>query len=158
MAKDYWLEFGTGNPSAKTGLSPTFTVFANAGGTLIAAPSINEIPTGSGFYHFAYGPTNSIVFAVDGGSSLADGDRYITGALDPIQAVDEKVGTLGDSFGSTLVDPSTLIGYAKRNLEWLEGDAVFTKATGVWNVSSRGSSTLLGSKDLTNTTTLATKS
>lgn len=157
MAKDYDLIFGTGNPATKTGLSPTFLVFSNFGGSLIVAPGISECPALSGHYQFTYGPTNAIKFTIDGGSALSDGDRYIVGVLDPIQAVDEKVGTLGDSIGSTAIDPTTLIGYAKRSQEWLEGDAVFTKSTGVWNVSSRGS-TLLATKTLTNTTTSATKS
>lgn len=158
MAKNYDLIFGTGNPATKTGLSPTFLVFANFGGSLITAPVVTEVPAASGHYQFVYGPTNAIKFTVDGGGTLSDGDRYIVGVLDPVQAVDEKVGTLGDSFGSTAIDPTTLIGYAKRNQEFLEGNAVFTKSTGIWDVYSRGSSTLLVEKDLTNTTTLASKS
>ena len=71
--------------------------------------------------------------------------------------VDERVGVQGDSFGSTLADPTTLTGYMKRVQELLEGDALFTKSTGVWTISSRGSSTLLRSKTLTNTTTSSTK-
>lgn len=158
MNKDYWLRFGSGNPANNTGLSPTFTVFSGSTGAVISpSPLINEIPVGGGIYHFAYGPTIPIVFTVDGGPALSSADRYIVGVLDPIQAVDQKVGTLDDSFGATNVDPSTLIGYAKRSQEWLEGNADFQKATGTWNVYSRGSSTLLAVKQLANNTTEATK-
>jgi len=157
MAKDYWMMFGSGNPADNTGLAPTMIVFQTAGGTAVAGPAITEPGTGTGLYKFSYGPTASIVFVCDGGSGLADSDRYITGALDPIQAVDEKVGSSADSFGSTSVDPTTIFGYVKRNLEFNEGDASFNKTTGVWDISSRGSSTLLREKTLANNTTSTTK-
>jgi hypothetical protein len=157
MAKNYYLKFGTGSPANFTGLTPTFTIFALRGITAIAAPGITESPVGSGLYGFVYGPTISIIALADGGAALSSGDRYIPVALDPIQAVDEKVGFTTDSFGSTSADPSTLLGYAKRQQEFNEGNAVFTKATGIWDVYSRGSSTLLAEKTLTNTTTAAGK-
>lgn len=158
MAKTYWLAFGNGNPASNTGLSPTFTVFAGGDGASLATPpGITEIPAASGLYRFIYGPTNAIVFTVDGGAALSSSDRYIGGVLDPIQAVDEKVGTTADSFGSTSADPGSMFGYLKRNQEFHEGDAIFTKSTGVWDVYSRGSSTLLMEKTLTNTNSLATK-
>lgn len=158
MAKDYWVQFGSGDPRVTTGLSPTFIIFQNTGGSAITAPSVTEPGTGTGLYKFTYGPTVSIVFTLDGGSGLSDTNRYVAGVLDPIQAVDEKVGTVNDSFGSTLTDPSTVLGYLKRGQEFNEGNAVFTKATGIWDVYSRGSSTLLREKTLTDTTTSATKS
>jgi hypothetical protein len=157
MAKTYWLRFGTDNPTNKTGLSPTLTTFANYGGSLVTGPAITEVPVGSGLYQFTYGPTVSMIFVCDGGAVLSSGDRYIVGALDPIQAVDEKVGTIADSYGSTSSDPSTVFGYLKRNQEVLEGDAIFTKSTGVWTIYSRGASTVLRIKTLTNTTSQATK-
>lgn len=158
MAKTYSLKFGSGNPVSKTGLSPTFTMFATtADGLLQTPPGITEFIS-SGLYIFNYGVTNQILFICDGGASLADSDRYNVGVLDPIQAVDQKVGTIQDSFGNTLSDPTTLMGFAKRTQEFSEGNAIFTKQTGVWVVSSRGSSTALFSKALTNNTTQATKS
>jgi len=98
-----------------------------------------------------------MIFVCDGGAVLSSGDRYIVGALDPIQAVDEKVGTIADSYGSTATDPTTVFGYLKRDQEILEGDAIFTKSTGVWTIYSRGSSTILRVKTLTNSTSQATK-
>lgn len=158
MAKTYVIKFGTGNPANFSGLTPTFTIFSSFGLTSITAPGITETPASSGLYQFVYGPTVPIVFKIDGGSSLSDSDRYIPNVLDPIQAVDEKVGTLSDSFGSTAVDPTTLMGYLKRLQEFMEGNATFIKSTGIWSVFSRGSTTQLASKTLTNTSTSATKS
>lgn len=157
MAKDYWIKFGSADSRTNTGLTPTFVVF-HSRSTTLAPPGISEVITGTGMYCFTYGATQGIVFQVDGGAGLATSDRYVSGALDPIQAVDEKVGYITDSFGSTSVDPSSALGYLKRVQEFLEGNAVFTKSTGVWTISSRGSSTLLKSKTLTDTASTATKS
>lgn len=157
MAKTYYLKFGTGDPVNYTGLTPTLAIFSINGISAIAGPAISETPAGSGLYSFAYGPTQSILFKADGGSGLASGDRYIVGTLDPIQAVDEKVGYTTDSFGSTSVDPGTVLGYLKRSQEFQEGNATFTKSSGVWSIYSRGSSTLIREKTLSNTTSAAGK-
>lgn len=165
MPKTYYLKFGSGDPRTFTALSPTFVIFNANGVTAISnPPGISEMPSGSGIYQFiqnattAYGSTIPYVFLADGGSALSSGDRYITGILDPVQAVDQIVGTTSDSFGTTSADPTSLMGYAKRNQEIQEGAQNYTKSTGVWDVSSRGSSTLLVEKTLTNTTTAATRS
>lgn len=159
MSKLYGFDFGSGNPSAYTGLSPSLIIFSWEGVTALVPPGVTETPAGSGLYHFFYGPTVAIKFLIDGGPAITTiSDRYISGILDPISTVDQTVGALNDSFGSTSVDPSTVIGYLKRTQEFLEGDALFTKATGEWQVFSRGGSVLLVTKDLTNTTTAATKS
>lgn len=158
MAKNYYLKFGSGDPASFSGLSPTFTIFSATGISALVAPGVTETPAGSGLYGFIYEPTQSIIFKADGGAGLSSGDRYITGVLDPIQAVDERVGTTSDSYGSTSVDPTTVMGFAKRQQEIQEGNAVFNKSTGVWDIYSRGSSTLLREKTLTNTTTQAAKS
>lgn len=155
--KTYYLKFGSGDPASFTGLTPTLVIFSAGGLTAVTAPGVTETPAGSGFYRFDYGPTLSTLFKADGGAALASGDRYIVGVLDPIQVVDERIGTTADSFGSTATDPTTLLGFAKRNQEIQEGDAAFAKSTGVWSISSRGSSTLLREKTLTNNATSATK-
>lgn len=157
MAKNYWMMFSADNPQTAAGLTPTFIIFQTIGGTAISAPSITEPGASTGLYLFTYGPTTSIVFVADGGNSLDDSVRYVSGALDPIQAVDEKIGTTSDSYGSTSIDPTTILGYLKRNQEFQEGDAVFNKSTGAWTIYSRGSSTLLRSKTLTNSVSQSTK-
>lgn len=157
--KTYLLKFGSGNPSSFSGLSPTFTLF-QIGPTLpwanLTAPGVTEISTGSGIYTFGYNATLPIAFVADGGAVLSSADRYITGILDPIQAVDQRVGFPGDSIGSTAVDPTTLMGYASRNQEVLEGDATFDKTTGTWLMQTRGSTTFQ-SKVLTNNSGSVTK-
>ena len=175
-AKTYWLKFGSVNPQAFTGLSPTFAIFETSAGSTTAPPGITESIAGTGLYSFSYtqSPTFSIAFLVDGdpaGVTLIPTDRYITGVLDPVQAVDQgiatlqayavtsqisvldistRIGTTASSFGSTLVDPGDMFGYLKRNLEFEEGNATFNKSTGEWDILSRGSSTLLRVKGVVN--------
>lgn len=157
--KTYLLKFGSGDPSNYSGLSPTFSIFY-IGPTLpwatLAPPGISEIFSGAGLYMFAYNATLPIAFVADGGAALASADRYVTGILDPIQAVDERVGFPGDSYGSTSTDPSTLMGYASRNQEVLEGNATFDKTTGTWVIQTRGGTTIQ-TKVLTNNSGSVTK-
>lgn len=155
--KSYYARFGSGKASTYTGLTPTFTIWNVVGVSAVVAPGITETPAGSGLYRFQWGTTQSIAFELDGGAALPTSDRYVYGAVDPVDRVDEVIGVIGDSFGSTSVDPSTLVGYAARNLEFNEGNANFSKSSGVWDVYSRGSSTLLREKTLSNSTSTAAK-
>lgn len=260
--KNYYLTFGSVSPAAYTGLFPTLTIFSLNGTTPVTAPGITETPASSGLYRFQWGATTSIVFVCDGGATLANNVRYIVGSIDPVQAVDEQltsvgnslavigastaaigssvlaigiaqsamgtslsamgsstavlgptlfaigasvlgigvnlgaqgtsqlsigstvfaigqtliqvgqdvlaigsstgsvsalIGTPADSFGSTSVDPTTVFGYLKRNLEFEEGQQIFEKQTGVWSIYSRGASTLLREQTLSNTATETTR-
>jgi hypothetical protein len=67
------------------------------------------------------------------------------------------IGSTASSFGSTSVDPSTLFGFLKRAQEFMEGNNTYTKATGVLDFYSRGSSTLLAEKTVSDTSTTTTK-
>lgn len=158
--KNYTFSFGSGNPSTYTGLAPTFLLFNSlADGTSLARPGITEIFSGSGVYRFQYEPQvdTPIFFLLDGGATITtSSDRYVKGGIDAIQQVDQVLGVTSAAIGSTAIDPSTMFGYVKRLVEWLEGSQVFTKATGTWAVSSRGG-TLLGSKTLANNTTQTTR-
>lgn len=179
--KNFLLIFGSGNPTQVSGITPTFLVFKTTpGGTDATPPGITQVPSNTGLFYFTYGPTNSISFVVDGGSSLATSVRYISGLLDPIDAVDEqitalgvsmiagftaigagstqgfadlntKIGTTASSFGDSSTDPGTLYGYLKRLQEFNEGNANFDKSTSVWSIYSRGSSALLRTKEFNNT-------
>ena len=176
--------FSSVNPSLITGFSPTFTVFKTVpGGANATPPGITEIPTATGLYYFTYGPTNTVAFVIDGGASLPVSSRYIAGNLDPVQAVDEQltgvgntlqaigntllaqgsstntqivglIGSLADSYGSTLSDPTTVFGYLKRLQEYNEGNSLFTKSSGVWQVYTRGVTYVLGPTTYPGTTTL----
>lgn len=160
--KSYMFRFGSGNPNLYSGLTPTFSIFNVMPGTsAIAAPAISEAPSGSGLYVFQYNPTLPISFMVDGGASLISSIRYITGTLDPIQAVDQGIGFNTDSYGSTATDPSTIFGFVRRLMEWNEGDNFFNKTTGIWSIFNRaslGSTTLLRTKNIANASGSVTKS
>lgn len=158
MAKEYWLQFGAGNPSLTTGLAPTFTVFNSFSGVALTPPGITQPISGYGLYHFTYAASFSIVFLADGATTgLNNQDRYITGSLDPQDNVDQILGSTLSSFGSTSVDPSDVMGYLRRIQELLEGNATYTKSTGLWDMYSRGSSTLLREKTLVNNTSSSSK-
>jgi hypothetical protein len=183
--KTYWLKFGSVSASSYTGLFPTMTIFNSLGITALAAPGITEIPAASGLYRFQYDPTTSIAFQCDGGATLTNSIRYIVGSIDPNDKVDEDItslgssvsaigqtllglgstvisfneflGTTASSFGSTAIDPVTVFGAVKRLQEILEGNATFSKTTGTWNIYSRGASTLLRVKTLTDGQTSTSK-
>lgn len=172
MSKVWGLIFGTGNPQTNAGLSPTLTMFRAigistypSGVTDIIGPTISELGSSSGIYTFQYPPsaTYSVFFVADGGSGLSSTDRYLRGVIDPIAAVDEKVGTPVDAIGGTLADPETIFALTKRAYGWLEGNKEFDKAAALWTVFSKGStflamgaSTILMTKTLTNTVSEAT--
>lgn len=67
------------------------------------------------------------------------------------------IGNASSSFGSTSVDPTTVFGFLIRAQEFREGNSVYTKATGILDFYSRGSSTLLREKTISDTSTQTTK-
>lgn len=60
-------------------------------------------------------------------------------------------------YGSTSADPTTLFGFLQRAQEFWEGDNVYTKATGILQFFSRGQTTLLRSKTITDGSATTTK-
>lgn len=180
MSKNFIVQFGSGSPALITGFHPTFTVFnVVPGGGATTPPGITEVPTSTGLYYFTYEPLSSIAFVIDGGASLSAAARYIAGSLDPVQAVDERIsemgstlvaigntvsaiaaggiasiGSLSDSYGSTLSDPTTVFGYLKRLMEFNEGDSSFNKSSGTWDIFTRGSTYILGASTYPGLTTM----
>lgn len=67
------------------------------------------------------------------------------------------LGNTTSSYGSTSVDPTTLFGFLKRNQEFWEGNQAYAKASGLMDFYSRGSSTLLAEKTISDSTTTTTK-
>jgi hypothetical protein len=67
------------------------------------------------------------------------------------------VGDTSSSFGTELSDPSTVFGFLKRAQETREGNETYTKATGDLDIYSRGSSQLLASKTVADSSTSTTK-
>ena len=67
------------------------------------------------------------------------------------------VGDTTSSFGTDISDPTTVFGFLKRAQEAREGNETYTKATGVLDIYSRGSSQLLREKTISDSTTSTTK-
>lgn len=176
----FLVQFGTGSPATYTGLSPTFTVFNVVGVGNTTPPSIAEISS-TGLYQFTYSPVSPIAFVVDGTSSISDSTiRYVAGLLDPSTSYQPAymstlltgmgntlgsmatlgannvtlMGTLADSIGSTLTDPSTMFGFLKRIQEFNEGNRSFTKSSGVFELWSRGVTHVLGASTYSGTSTM----
>lgn len=150
MSVTYYAVFGSGNPSGKTGLSPSFTVFQNSSGGATTSPAITEIGS-SGIYTFSYDPQGSINFVIDGATTgLNSTDRYIVGSLD-IGDTNSNVnfGSITDPIGDNSTDPTSLFAFVRRIKEWLEGQSTYTKASGVWNTYETSGTTLLAARTIT---------
>ena len=273
MARDYWFAFGP-QPSATSGLSPTFITFVNGSGVTIAPPSIAETYVGTGLYKVSYTATQTIAFVLDGATTgLATGNRYIFGVFDTEDTIgqtlpaigntmialgttavaigtsnialgtttvaiglsnialgttgvaiglsnialgttgvaiglsnialgttsvaigstnislgstnvalgttnvaigtsltaavsglgasftwlDTEIGSTASSFGDSSTDPATVFGYLRRVVQFLEGNQTYTKSTGGLVFASRGSSYVLASKTVADSTTQTTK-
>lgn len=156
--KNYWVTFGQNDPRTYTGLSPTFILYFNQLGATQSPPGITEVLSGSGYYRFqaSIGWSQSVPFLVDGGASAGTA-RYVRGTLDAADSLDLTVGYTASSFGDTSANPADVMGYLKRNQEFEEGNSTFLKSSGLWSIFSRGSSTLLRAKVLTQDTTGVTK-
>lgn len=90
--RDYFAVFGSGAPSTKSGLAPTFITFITTTGANGTPPAISE-PGSQGIYKFSYDASATLItFVLDGATTGLDtSDRYIVGVLDP-----------QDTFGVTL--------------------------------------------------------
>jgi hypothetical protein len=93
--KQYWLQFGSGDPRNYTGLTPSLVIFKSFSGVALTAPGLTEPISGSGLYKFEYNPSFSIAFLADGSASISASGRYIAGVLDPSHVVDERVSDMG---------------------------------------------------------------
>lgn len=106
MAKEYWLKFGTGNPADSSGLAPTFIIFRSWTGGVVSPPGITQQIASYGLYRFEFTPSFPIVFVADGATTgLTDANRYLSGTLDPLDLVDERLAEVGSTVlavGATL--------------------------------------------------------
>jgi hypothetical protein len=157
-AKTYVLKFGSGPPSSFSGLAPTFLTFVNSAGSATTAPSISEMAS-TGLYSFSYEALGEIFFVADGATTgLADNVRFVVGALDITDRVDQLIGSTSDAIGDDSTDPTTLFGFLLRAQNWAEGQNTYVKATGVLNMYEKTGATLLVSRTLADSTTNVTKS
>lgn len=145
MSKTYYLRFGSGDPRTLTGLSPTFLIFSQNGSN-VTPPSIAEVTGATGLYSFAWGTTTSIVFLADAATtSPGVSGRYVVGALDPVDRVDEvgttlvAIGTSNIALGTTNAAlGTTAVSYGLINNQ--QGSTIFALGTtavalGVTNVA-----------------------
>lgn len=91
------------------------------------------------------------------GASQAAMGSTLSGLGTSLINIGSMIGSTASSFGSTSVDPGDLFGLMKRAQEFWEGNQTYLKATGVMSFYSRGSSTLLREKTISDTTTQTTK-
>ncbi len=106
--RDYFAQFGSGNPASNTGLAPTFIAFITTSGAAGTPPTITE-PGSKGLYKWSYDASATLIaFVLDGATTgLATSDRYISGVLDPY----DTFGVTLNAIGVTLVaQGSTLVG------------------------------------------------
>lgn len=67
------------------------------------------------------------------------------------------LGSASSSFGNTMTDPSTVFGFLMRTQELFEGDQVYTKSGGLFQMFNRGSSTMLRQKTISDSASSTTK-
>jgi len=172
MLKRIGTVFSSGDPSTETGLDPTLIVFKafDALGTSVAVPTISELATDGLYYFDATVLANvPIYWVMDGFTTGLGGNRYVSGILDPSQAIDLQttnqsttlqalIGSASSAIGDDLTDPTDMFGWLMRNQEWLEGDGSYNKSTGVWTSQNRAGTTTLASKTIADSDTEVTKS
>lgn len=100
------------------------------------------------------------------GTNLTNTGSTVIGIGQTLTAIGSTISSFGDlgaligntssSIGTTSVDPGSLFGFAKRAQEVLEGSQSYLKSSGVWSISTRGS-TLFVSKTLSSDVTGVTR-
>lgn len=133
----------------------------SAMGVSLAALGVSQLSLGTslmafGASNFALGTSNYAL----GVSNLALGVSNLALGVSNYAALatlTAGVGTTASSYGTDSVDPTTLFGFLKRAQETREGNETYTKATGSLAIYSRGSSQLLTTKTISDSTTSTTK-
>ncbi len=154
MAKQYTLQFGTGDPRTFTGLNATFLIFKDTvAGSNVTPPGITEVPSATGLYYFTWGTTSPITFLADAATtSPGTSNRYIAGSLDPADRIDE-VGTTLVAIGNSLTSLGassvgllnmgvTLVGIGNTSIAL--GISNFALGTSIYALEQTLSSTLGG--------------
>lgn len=112
--------------------------------------------TAIGFSNLVFGTS---IFAL--GQTLTQRDTNMGLTLTSIGntqfALFGYIGSTASSFGSTSVDPVDIYSFLKRAQEFMEGNSTYNKNTGILDFYSRGSSTLLREKTISDTSSQTTK-
>lgn len=145
--------FALGNSSAAMGNSISamgITLSGTLGAINAMGNSLNVMGStllGIGNTVSAIGQSNAVLSV---GTTLVAIGNTLSGLV-------SFVGTTASSFGSTGTDPSTIFGFLKRSQEIQEGDQIYTKASGLLDYYSRGQTTLLREKTISDTSTSTSK-
>lgn len=131
-----------GNTSVAIGTTSVAIGTTNAA----SISNLGSTLTSIGNTQFAYGATLTAQM-LNMGATLSTLGGTLTGLL----------GTSASSIGSTSIDPTTVFGFLMRAQELAEGNQTYTKSTGVLDLYSRGSSTLLREKTIADSSTSTTK-
>jgi len=130
-------------------------------GTSLMAQGVSLFAQGSTSLGYGFSVFAGLGFQ---GTTLVGIGTTLTGVGNTLGAIGATTSALGalvgdttSSFGSTSIDPTTVFGFLKRVQEVQEGDQVYAKSTGIYDVYSRGSSTLLREKTISDTSTQTTK-
>lgn len=153
-------EYGTTLVGIGTTLTGYGVTNLALGTTMVAIGTTNF---GFGTSNFALGTSNfalgtSIIAGqVNLGTTLVGVGNTLAGIGISLNVFTSLIGSTSSSFGDSLTDPSTLFGYLKRLQENLEGNSQYVKVSGLWGIYSRGSSTTLANKTITNSATMVSK-
>ena len=151
MSQTYVIFF-TSSGYPKTGLTPTITTYINIadGSSPGAAPSVSELA--GGLYKFAATPAQAIGIVVDGGSTLADYERYKVMQITPNDgSLDAAVSTRAPEAAGNVaaikadVEHGTYglnallmaIGTRMATFTYTAPDSAATIAAAVWGATTR---------------------
>ncbi len=125
------------------------------GSTLIAqANAIGSTLVAQGATLVGIGNTTATGLANLGSTLLGVGNTLLSiGFSSPLFTL---IGTSLSSPGDNLIDPTSVFGFLKRAQEINEGNETYTKATGILQMFTRGTS-LLASKTISDSNTQTTK-
>jgi len=169
MVKTFGVVFTTDDPSAESGLVPVFDKFKTISGTSVAVPTISELGSDGLYYFTATLLANELIyFVMDGATTGLGGNRYVSGMLDPADAIDVQttnfsstmtavLGATTSAIGDDSTAPADMWGYLMRLREWLEGDGEYNKATGAWTQKNIAGTTTLSTKTLADGATIVSK-
>lgn len=122
----------------------------------------NVTLTAIGYSMLVYGVSLTAQGVAQGVSMSAMGNTLVGIGISSLAAGQSSalfsfIGSTASSFGTTGIDPGTVFGFLMRAQEIAEGNQVYTKATGAYDMYNRGSSTLLREKTISDTATSTTK-
>lgn len=134
------VAIGTSIYALEQTLGSTLVAIGNSG----IALGITNVAIGTSIYALEQTLGSTLVGI---GNTVSAIGSTITGLGSSLNAL---IGTTASIIGDSSTDPSTLFGYLKRNLEITEGQQLFTKSSGAWNMLDRTGATTLRTRTITN--------